>query len=117
MSSESNTALVYLYRDAHNYQEWGEIVFAGKWCETYGDRLRAACEHGQNFAAHQVGVPTVFLYDDPKWEFSSADHGWHEFFELRATDEVPTDAGERSIEEFVDQFEDVAAEGWVIEGP
>ena len=99
-----NTAFVYLYRDADNYKKWGRVVFEGR-AESGGEeRLRAVCFHSECFVAERVGIPTVFLYEEEDWERTEADHDWHEFWELEATDEEPDDGEGRTIGEFVEEF-------------
>ena len=108
MTEESpNTAFVYLYRDAHNYKKWGEVVFPGRCSSEYEERIRAACISRQWFVARKIRVPSVFLYNEPEYSFTDADHGWHEFAELQPTDEAPTDKYEREIGEFVEEFEEM----------
>jgi hypothetical protein len=104
IDQQPNTAFVYLYRDAHNYKRWGRVVFRGECEPAYEGRLRAACHHSECFVAERVGVPTVFLFEEEGERRTAADHGWHEFWGVEATDEEPTDGAGRSIREFVEEF-------------
>ena len=116
-SSPENTAFVYLYRDAENYKKWGEVVFAGPCLDEYEAVNRDACHRREVFVAGQVRLPAVFLYDEARWEVTDADHGWHELWELRSTDEEADDAWGRRIDEFVEEFREIGNDRWEVEGP
>lgn len=96
-----NTSFSYLYRDAGNYKQHGEVVFRGTFTPAQEKALKAALEDGEFFNAKAVGVPEVF-FDN----CGEDDHGWHEFGGLSGTDSKPTD--KRKFTEFLDQFKAAA---------
>ena len=105
MSEEgANTEFVYLYRDADNYKRWGRVVFEGAFDESDEEAIRAACDMEAFFVAAEVRVPEVFLYAEDGESRTAADHGWHEFWEVRLTDEPSDDACGRSVADFVVEF-------------
>lgn len=118
-STPANTAFVYLYRDADNYKKWGEVVFAGEYNEAYEEALKEACQAREFFVAEQVRISEVFLWQEDGWEPTVADHGWHQFWELNPSDEMPDDAHGRRIGEFVEEFCKVgdAGRGWAVKEP
>jgi hypothetical protein len=97
----SNTALIYLYRDASNYKEWGRTVLAGPPSDGLQERLIAALLGGEWFIAHEVGLPSLYLFEHG--EPTRDDHIRHEFSGVEHTDEAPTDP--RTFEELVAAFE------------
>lgn len=104
-----NSRCEYLYRDASNFKRWGEIVFAGRADEELLARLHAALHDGEWFIASQVRVPELFFVEYP---LDQDDHCWHEFGATVNTDALPDDAYDRTIQEFVEEVERAAAEGW-----
>ncbi len=86
-----NISFEYLYRDAANYKNWGEVVF-----ETASDtldledldkRIRNALIDGEYFVAEVALIPTLYFSGDK----SSSDHGWHEFHGITQTEEISPD--------------------------
>jgi hypothetical protein len=131
-------AFEYLYRDGDNYKNYGRVVFAnpeGVPPEEVERRLRAAFSEEDFFIAGQVRIPEVFLWDpdadydpdDPetwpadlgpgRYVITEADHCWHEFSRVYATDEPPDDAHGRTVAEFVREVEAAAREGWRVFSP
>ena len=113
-ANAENTAFVYLYRDADNYKKWGEVIVEGACRPEYEEAIRAACQRREVFVADPVRVPEIFLFDEEGWEATAADHGFHEFWGLRATEEAVDDRWERGIEEFVEEFRAVGENGWEV---
>jgi hypothetical protein len=95
-----NARFEYLYRDAGNYKNWGEIVFSNPhnldtdFISTMAEKVLI---DGAYFVASKAGVPDlhVEIYDE------NLDHGWHEFYSFQLTDEAPTDSQKRDIETFI----------------
>ena len=115
---QSNTALVYLYRDAANYKEWGRVVFEGPINEELRQRVKSALMSSENFVADAIRVPQLFPYLEADEKFDDRyDHGWHEFHEFEETDEPVDDEASRSIREFVAEVEQAAAGGWNVSDP
>ncbi len=124
-----NTRITYEYRDGANYRFHADIVAAGAMTDALWARIKAACEDGERFLAHQVGLPEVFgflpgdhiyapEYCHEGYPFDAeADHCWHTFgsdaWEL--TTDAPT--GPVSVEELVNDFEQAASVGWKVFDP
>lgn len=108
-----NTKLEYLYRDAANYKEYGEVVFAGEATEEQLRRLEAALISGELLVADQVGLPDLApwlrgenVYDD------ELDHPFHEIiWPPTATTQAP-DQPAVTFEAFLRRVEARARAGW-----
>lgn len=103
----------YMYRDASNYKEHAEAIFAGNLVGSDGERLRAVAEDGENFVASQVGLeplqPRMISFPSPD------DHGYSELPEDYEPEEAPEEAGvtdSRTWKEFLADFEREGARGW-----
>lgn len=92
-----NTLFSYMYRDASNYKQHGEVVFRGTFTPAQEKALKAALEDGEFFNAKVVKVPEVFFET-----CGEDDHGWHEFVSLSRTNKKPTDG--RKFVEFLGWF-------------
>lgn len=108
-----NIEFAYLYRDAGNYKKWGKVVFSNPdklSMETVKSRILNTCLDGESFIASQVRLPEVFLYfEEPANE---DDHGLHEFDSVKSTSEGPSDALNRTIFDFLKEFEIASRNGW-----
>ena len=113
----TNTLFRYLYRDADNYKEWGQVVLGGPPSPEYEKRIRQACLPDGLFVAQQIGIPTVYLFGDGQGSPTVADHGYHQFWGLETTDEAVTDEDGRFIEDLVLGFEEIARDGWNVVEP
>lgn len=92
-----NIRFSYLYRDAGNFKNFGEIVFSNPHnlpLEELSTKLKLALLDEMFFDAFAVGVPELF-FDDYDEEL---DHDWHEFECLTEVDSPPTDQQNRSID-------------------
>lgn len=106
----TNSAFFYQYRDASNYKQSDEVIFAGEPTEALAKALLTACEGGEYFLAEQVGLESQRAKFDSHFD---DDHIWHEIDPrepLRPTRATPTD--DRSIAEFVAEFVAAGQEGW-----
>ena len=102
-----NVQFEYLYRDAGNFKNWNEIVFANPSnlpVETLNRRARQVLIDQSYFVAEKARVPDLHF---PNHD-SDLDHDWHEFHTITATDKPPDDQMGRTIEEFLKSI-DVAA--------
>lgn len=94
-----NTKLSYMYRDANNYKQWEEIVFAGVLKDE--EKLKKIkFIDGEFFIPGKVDLPDLqerFCAEDPE-----ADHAWHEWHGIETTEEDPKDS--RDINDFIDQM-------------
>lgn len=96
-----NIRMEYLYRDAGNYKNWGEVVFANPSCAQVSDvekLVTAELFERQYFWAKSVGLPDLHFPD-----FNvELDHDWHEFHAFAETEEMPDDAQGRNIEQLIE---------------
>ena len=70
----------YLYRDAGNYKNYGEVVFAngsGLPLTTIDELIKASLIDGAWFVAKDWGVPELFFTEYPY--LPELDHEWHEY--------------------------------------
>ena len=106
--STVNTVIEYMYRDAYNYKQHGDVVVAGHDDDLIG-RLVASLDEGENFLPEEVGLPNL---RDGGWDthHDDADHVWHEYVDAERTGRAPTDP--RPLAELVAVFEAAAAAGW-----
>ncbi|HSF53529.1 MAG TPA: hypothetical protein VLA71_07250 [Algoriphagus sp.] len=94
-----NLRLNYRYRDAHNYKEFGSVVFAnpaGLSIKAATVLLREKLISEEFFVPQDWGLPRHHARPyDPE-----VDHEWHEFEEFELTAEPAQD--EREIVEFLE---------------
>jgi len=109
-----NTRFSYLYRDGANFKQFGSVILEGLYDEGLESRLKASLGDLDYFTPWQVDVPPKYLYPE-KFGINDQDHCFHEFYKLEAAWSDPTD--ERTIEEFVADFEAAADEGWETKTP
>lgn len=96
-----NIKLSYLYRDAGNYKQFGDIVFNNPENFTLDEinaKLKSLLIDGEYFVATQWQIPTLYTFPFDE----ELDHTWHEFESLTSTREKATD--ERSISEFINHL-------------
>lgn len=98
-----NIRLEYLYRDAGNYKNWGNVVFSNPNSIPI-DRAEkfvsdALIDH-QYFLAKSVGLPDLHF---PEFN-ADLDFLFHEFHALASTDESPDDLQGRSIDQMIDSL-------------
>ena len=95
-----NIKLEYLYRDAANNKEWGDVVFGNTEClsaEEVASRAEPHLIDGLWFVADKVGLPGLFAYPyDPE-----LDHDRHEVVAFTLTDDPVTDPQQRDITDFL----------------
>ena len=104
---------VYLYRDASNYKQWGQVTFPnpeGIDANSLDRRLRRVMMIDSTFMASQVLVPDLFLFNTML--VNEDDHCLHEFDSLEIVNEPSNDGHGRSILEFVRQVERASRLGW-----
>ncbi|MCE7057977.1 hypothetical protein LZF95_25050 [Algoriphagus sp. AGSA1] len=94
-----NLRMNYRYRDAHNYKEFGSVVFsnpAGMTVEEAASLLLPKLISEEFFVPDKWGLPRLHASPyDP-----AVDHEWHEFEEFEETDEEAMDG--REIGEFLE---------------
>ena len=107
-----NTRFIYLYRDAGNSKQWGEVIFAGPPDDR--SRLMRSFESGEFFIAGQIRLPERFFGGE---SCETHDHCFHEFDSVEPTIDLPTDSLKRSFAEFVAEVEAAARRGWQLFEP
>jgi hypothetical protein len=84
-----NVCFEYLYRDAANYKNWGEVILEAE-IDTdileIENKVRDALIDGEFFVAENTELPTLYFQNKK----SEDDHGWHEFSAVSLTDKSPT---------------------------
>lgn len=81
-----NIKFSYLYRDAGNYKNYGEVVLANPDDLSLGEietLIRSKLIDGLWFCADQFGLPDLHFGD---WD-NGLDHAWHEFEAVSYTNE------------------------------
>ena len=109
----ANIKFNYLYRDAGNYKEFGNVIFSNPDLLTLHKLAMPLAETFSSerlFIAHQIRVPEVFLYT--QGNATSDDHCFHEFDCVEETLEGPNDRHFRSIVEFLVEIQCEAKRGW-----
>lgn len=98
-----NIRFIYLYRDAGNFKNWGEVTFENpraaepqRITETADSFLFAQ----YFFNASKAGVPDLH-FADHDYEL---DHEWHELYSFEATDDPPNDPQGRDIDRFLESL-------------
>ena len=113
MTIHPNIRFAYLYRDASNYKQHGEVIFSNEKrlaVDEIEKQIRSFLSDGLFFIARQVHVEERF-FD----VVSDDDHPWHELVMVEATsdptfDPVPECKGD--IAEFLADLEKAHRAGW-----
>lgn len=108
--ADKNTKFYYMYRDAANYKQFGEIVFSGKFTPRDKELILQNLLDSENFIPGDVGIPSLCnefgdidpTLDHPRHELDF--DGGEEGSFLSLTDEDPTDPMGRNIHEFALAF-------------
>lgn len=98
-----NIRFEYLYRDAGNFKNWGEIVFSNPehlGSEAITDLARVSLINRTFFVAANARVPDLHFAD----YHAELDHGWHEMHAFAPTDDETSDQEHRTISEFVESL-------------
>lgn len=109
----TNIRFVYMYRDASNYKQHGEVILPNKTQRTVEEvdkQIRSLLSDGLFFIAQQVQIEERF-FD----VVSEDDHPWHEIVSVEATtdptfDPVPEE--KRDISKFLKELEQAHHTGW-----
>ena len=98
-----NVCLNYLYRDAGNFKNWGEVIFTNKTDMEWNLlelQIRNILIDGEFFIAE--------IIDLKKLKFSKyieeLDHDWHEFHSVENTEEASNDKNKRDIVDFIEHL-------------
>ena len=109
----TNIRFIYLYRDASNYKQHGEVILSNETqltVEEIDQQVRSHLSDGSFFIAQQVHFEERFFA-----VVNEDDHPWHEFVQVEATadpvfDPVPEE--KRDIAQFMQELEQVHHAGW-----
>ena len=102
-----NVRFEYLYCDAGNFKNWGEVVFSNPRhvsADTIASVVNQALIDSTFFidriffVAIKVDVPDLHFSE----HIEGLDHDWHEVHAFQPTDDPPNDVRNRNIEEFVE---------------
>ena len=109
----TNVRFVYMYRDASNYKQHGEVILLNETLLTVEEvdtQIRSLLSDGLFFIARQVQVEERF-FD----VVSEDDHPWHEFVMVEATTDPafdPAPEQQRDITNFLKELEQAHRSGW-----
>jgi len=109
----NNIRFSYLYRDGSNYKAWGEVIFSNPENLIISEietRLLNAFLPDKLFIANQISISEKFLFLGG--DFTHNDHCYHEFDCIEVCEEGPTDALERSVNDFLQDVEIASKQGW-----
>ena len=98
-----NIRFEYLYRDAGNYKNWGQVVFENPNCVPVIELekfLVSDLFEQLYFIAKSIGLPDLY-FPDYNLEL---DHGFHEFYAIAETGETSDDSQGRSIEQLIESI-------------
>jgi hypothetical protein len=113
MTNNPNIRFAYMYRDASNYKQHGEVIFSNEKqlpVDEIEQQIRSLLSDGLFFIARQVHVEERF-FD----VVSHDDHPWHEYVMVEATSDPTFDPGhehKRDIAEFMADLEKAHRVGW-----
>lgn len=98
-----NIRFEYLYRDAGNFKNWGEVVFSNPHdipANTIASMADQVLIDSAYFVASKADIPDLHFAEHDE----ELDHGWHEVHAFRYTNDPPNDVRDRNIEEFVESL-------------
>ena len=109
----TNIRLIYLYRDASNYKQHGEVILSNETqltVEEIDQTIRSLLSDGLFFIAQQVQLEERFFA-----VVNEDDHPWHEFVQVESTTDPifdPVPEVKRDIAQFLLELEQVHNTGW-----
>ena len=109
----TNIRLIYLYRDASNYKQHGEVILSNETqmtLEEIDQQIRSQLSDGLFFIAQQVQLEERFFA-----VISEDDHPWHEFVQVESTTDPtfdPVPEVKRNLAQFLKELEQVHNTGW-----
>ena len=109
----NNIRFVYMYRDASNYKQHGEVILSNETLLTVEEvdkQIHSLLSDGLFFIARQVQVEERFFA-----VVSEDDHPWHEYVSVEATTDPafdPIPELQRDISKFLKELEQAHRSGW-----
>ena len=109
----NNIRFVYMYRDASNYKQHGEVILPNETQRTVEEvdtQIRSLLSDGLFFIARQVQIEERFFA-----VVSEDDHPWHEYVSVEATADPtfdPVPEKKRDIAQFLKELDQAHRAGW-----
>ena len=109
----TNIRFIYLYRDASNYKQHGEVILSNETqlaVEEIDQTIRSLLSDGSFFIARQVQLEERFFT-----VVNEDDHPWHEFVQVESTTDPifdPVPEAKRDIVQFLQELEQAHSAGW-----
>jgi hypothetical protein len=109
----TNIRLVYLYRDASNFKQHGEVILSNEsqlTVEEIDTQVRALLSDGLFFIARQLQLEERFFA-----VVNEDDHPWHEYVQVEVTTDTtfdPVPESKRDISQFMKELEQAHHSGW-----
>ena len=109
----TNIRFIYLYRDASNYKQHGEVILSNETqmtLEEVDKQIHSLLSDGLFFIAQQVQLEERFFA-----VISEDDHPWHEFVQVESTTDPtfdPVPEVKRNLAQFLKELEQVHNTGW-----
>ena len=109
----TNIRFVYVYRDASNYKQHGEVILSNETqmtLEEVDKQIHSLLSDGLFFIAQQVQLEERFFA-----VISEDDHPWHEFVQVESTTDPtfdPVPEVKRDLAQFLLELEQVHNTGW-----
>ena len=109
----TNICLIYLYRDASNYKQHGEVILSNETQLTVVEiltQIHSLLSDGLFFIAQQVQLEERFFA-----VVNEDDHPWHEYVQVEATTDPtfdPIPESKRDITQFMKELEQAHRSGW-----
>ena len=102
-----NICFQYLYRDAGNFKNWGEVVFSNRNnhdARQLEKQARNVLIDSEFFVADKADIPSLQFqeYIEP------LDHDWHEFHSFQLSTDKPNDPCSRDIVVFIESLRDAS---------
>ena len=109
----TNIRFAYLYRDASNYKQHGEVILSNetqRTVEEIDQQIRSHLSDGLFFIARQVQLEERFFA-----VVNEDDHPWHEFVQVEMTTDPtfdPVPEVKRDIAQLLQELEQAHRMGW-----
>jgi len=109
----TNIRFIYLYRDASNYKQHGEVILSNETklaLDVVDTQIHSLLSDGLFFIARQVQLEERFFA-----VISEDDHPWHEYVSVEVTSDPtfdPVPEVKRDIAQFLQELERIHNTGW-----
>ena len=109
----TNIRMIYLYRDASNYKQHGEVILSNEThlaVEKIDTQIHSLMSDGLFFIAQQVQLEECFFA-----VVNEDDHPWHEYVSVEATTDPtfdPVPEQKRDVTNFLKELDRAHRSGW-----